>query len=140
MTRSIALLCLFVTAGCPTSDGTTDATTDPVTYAQIQEEIFDLSCTASSCHSAEGKRGDLVLDADVSYDNLIDIVPDNEAAAADGFVLVEAGNPDNSFLVTKCETPLEADYDDPMPFGTDGLETERQQMLIDWIAAGAAND
>lgn len=145
MNRTAALLCLIVTAGCPTGESTdmsdnTDGSTDPVTYARIQDEIFDLSCTASSCHSAVGKRGDLVLEPDVSFDNLIDVVPDNEAAAIDGFVLVEAGNPDNSFLIAKCEMPLDEDYEDIMPFGTDGLDSERQQMLIDWVLAGAADD
>ena len=59
------------------------------TYEVIQKEIWDQSCIR--CHAAEtsyGNQSGLVLTADVSYAQLINRVPTNIAAAADGLSLV----------------------------------------------------
>jgi len=136
---SLILSATLSLAACPAPDDDTDGAPAP-TFTEIQEDIFDLSCTASSCHSATGRRGDLVLESDESYDNLLDVIPANTAAADDGWVLVEAGNAENSFLAAKCETPVATEYDGSMPLGGDGLEPDRLQALVEWIEAGALND
>ena len=59
------------------------------TYEVIQREIWDQSCIG--CHIAQtsyGNQSGLILTADVSYAQLINRVPTNISAAADGLLLV----------------------------------------------------
>ena len=61
------------------------------TWEIIQRQILDPNCT--SCHSpgtSFARQSDLVLKGDAAYERLVDVVPCNRAAAADGLVRVSS--------------------------------------------------
>ena len=106
-------------------------------YHDIQEHIFDKSCANSVCHAAPANAGNLNLTYELSYEDLVDAVPQNPAAAAAGMKLVDPGNPENSFLLTKLMGPTVAAQGARMPFGGGVLHTGKIDAVRTWIAAGA---
>ena len=57
------------------------------TFEIIQTEIFNLNCI--SCHqpgTSFARQSGLILTEGVAYASLVDVVPKNAAAAADGLV------------------------------------------------------
>ena len=60
-------------------------------YKIIQGEIFDKYCI--SCHTAGNtyaEESGLILTADISYESLINVTPNNEYAAGDGLFHVSS--------------------------------------------------
>ena len=106
-------------------------------YHDIQEYVFDKSCASSTCHAAPANSRGLSLEYRLSYDNLVGIVPQNPAAAAAGMKLVDPGNPDNSFLLTKLLGPESADLGSRMPFGGGTIHAAKIDAIRTWIEAGA---
>lgn len=106
-------------------------------YHDIQEYIFDKSCANSVCHAAPANAGNLNLTYGVSYQDLVGRVPQNPAAAAAGMKLVDSGNPENSFLLTKLMGPEAQEQGARMPFGGGVLHAGKIDAVRAWIAAGA---
>ena len=76
------------------------------TFEIIQTEIFNLNCI--SCHQSGtsfARQSGLVLTEGVAFGNLVDVVPKNTAAAADGLVRVSSEGqefaPHKSLLLEK---------------------------------------
>lgn len=121
------------------------------TYDVIQERIFDRYCT--SCHvagSSFARQSDLVLTADVSYKQLIDVPAHNAAARADGLVRVSSqglAGLYKSFLWEKVNAPNQEHFyaDHPfygalMPLGGPPLTNGELELIRRWIIAGAPRD
>lgn len=106
-------------------------------YHDIQEYIFDKSCANSVCHAAPANAGNLNLTYGVSYQDLVGRVSQNPAAAAAGLKLVDPGNPENSFLLTKLMGPEVPEQGARMPFGGGVLHDGKIDAVRAWIAAGA---
>ena len=107
------------------------------TYHDIQKYIFDKNCASSSCHAAPANFGNhLNLTYAHSYENLLGRTPENPAAAAAGMKLVDPGNPDNSFLLTKLVSPLKAEYGRQMP-AIGEIHAAKIDAIRTWIEAGA---
>lgn len=106
-------------------------------YHDIQEYVFDKSCANSSCHAAPANAGSLSLTYGLSYEDLVGMVPRNPAAAAAGMKLVDPGNPDNSFLLTKLMGPTAPEQGARMPFGGGVLHNGKIEAIRTWIEAGA---
>jgi hypothetical protein len=128
-----ALLCAAATAGCPG---------DPVApnLSAIQERIFTPSCTFSSCHSAAGHAGDLVLERGQSRDMLVGQAASQEQAAREGLLRVVAANPDASFLLTKLRPGMPAKYGKHMPDDSGQLDSDQIDAIAEWIRRGANDD
>ncbi|MDE0013250.1 MAG: dockerin type I domain-containing protein [Candidatus Poribacteria bacterium] len=109
---------------------------DNSTYHEIQDYIFDKSCASSACHAAPANAGNLNLTYDLSYQDLIGRVPQNPAAAAADMKLIDPGNPENSFLLTKLIDPT-PEQGVRMPFNAGTLHTGKIEAIRTWIAAGA---
>ncbi|MFT4738228.1 MAG: hypothetical protein ACJAZM_002018 [Cyclobacteriaceae bacterium] len=118
------------------------------TYDLIQGEIWDRSCT--SCHQSGtsfANQSELVLTVDASYDQLMNRVPQNAAAKADGLVLLGDKGLESvyqSFLWEKINAQdLEHYYADHpeygsiMPLGGDFLTNGELELIREWIVAGA---
>ena len=116
------------------------AATDNSTYRDIQEYIFDKSCANSACHAVPSNAGSLNLTAVLSYQDLVGRVPQNFAAASAGMKLVDPGNPDNSFLLTKLIRPTLPEHGAPMPLGRGPLHPGKIDAIRKWIAAGAPQE
>ena len=106
-------------------------------YHDIQEYVFDKSCANSICHAAPANSAGLSLEYGLSYDDLVGIVPQNASAAAAGMKLVDPGNPENSFLLTKLVGPESPDQGSRMPFGGGMIHNGKIDAIRTWIAAGA---
>jgi hypothetical protein len=124
-----------VLAGCGGSDATTTATMTPATtptptYAWIQANVFDASCTR--CHSGPGASQGLRLDA-ANAPSIVGRASTEQPA----LLLVKPGDPDNSYLVQKLEG-VAPNIGARMPFGGPYLDTTTIGAIRDWIAAGAA--
>ena len=113
---------------------------DNSTYHDIQDEIFDKSCASSACHAAPQNAAALNLTYGQSYQDLIDRVPRNAAAAALGMKLIDPGNPDNSFLLTKLMGPDAPEFGGRMPFGMGPLHNGKIEAIRTWIEAGAPQE
>jgi len=113
------------------------ATENPnATLAEIQSTIFNPTCLDASCHNSQARSGDLVLEEGTSYGNLVGVEPLNFAARTAGLLRVDAGQPDNSLLISKVEGPP-PEYGSRMPLNKPPLSAEQIQLIRDWIARGA---
>lgn len=119
----------------------TDAMPLPPTFTNVQR-LFTAACT--TCHTA-GVELDLV--APVSYQNLVGQAPpaysDPPTDESCGIVLVRPGDPAGSYLYQKLSAAQPC-AGSPMPLTDIGtpspLAACAQQLIHDWIAAGALND
>ncbi len=107
------------------------------TYHAIQEYIFDKSCVNSACHAAPTNVAGLDLSYTSSYEELIGQTPENPSASDSGMKLVDPGNPENSFLLTKLITPISQEHGQRMPLGSGVLHDGKIDAIRKWIAAGA---
>jgi hypothetical protein len=108
------------------------------TFDRIQRQILNQSCALSGCHDSQSQTGDLLLESGASYTNLIDAVPQNGSALAQGWKRVHPGDPTTSFLYHK----VTGDLPDPsfgarMPFGKPKLNKTLIGILQAWITGGA---
>ena len=108
---------------------------DNSTYHEIQDYIFDKSCASGACHAAPANASNLNLTYQLSYQDLVGRVPLNPAAAAAGMKLIDPGNPENSFLLTKLIDPT-PEQGVRMPFNAGTLHTGKIDAIRTWIAAG----
>jgi hypothetical protein len=121
------------------------------TYDIIQGEIWDVSCT--SCHvsgSSFARQSDLILTADVSYEQLMNRLPNNSAARDDGLVLLGDKGLESvyqSFLWEKINAQdIEHYYADHpnygaiMPLGDDFLTNGQLEYIREWIVNGAPRE
>lgn len=109
------------------------------TLPNVQQHVFNQSCTFSSCHSKLGRRGRLVLEPGESSSNLVNVPAENEVAKAAKKVRVIPGNPDGSFLIQKLTSPGPGEGE-LMPYATQGLPEDKIQLLRKWIKNGAKPD
>ena len=100
------------------------------TFDDIQATVFTPTCATSGCHAGSGQAG-LVLEAGVSFDNLVN-VPSTQAPNLDR---VEPGDPDNSYLIRKLEGT--ASTGARMPFGGAPLDQSVIDDIRQWISSGA---
>ena len=107
------------------------------TYHAIQEYVFDKSCANSACHAAPANIAGLNLTYANSYEEIVGETPENVAAAASGMKLIDPGNPENSFLLTKLITPIAQEHGARMPLGSSVLHDGKIDAIRKWIAAGA---
>ncbi len=114
------------------------ATPEPL-FVRIQQTIFNPTCATMFCHDAATASGDLVLEADVSYGNLVDVEPMNLAARQAGLLRVEPFAPADSFLIIKVTNPT-LPQGSRMPLGLPPLTPEQIALLTEWIESGAPQE
>lgn len=135
MRKLLFTMCLAaLTAACGAEDDDEADTVQP-TLASIQKNVFDKSCSSSSCHG-EAKQGGLDLRPGASYAGLVDVEADKTAAKDAGLVLVKPGDPDKSFLVVKLGT-VPSGMGARMPQGGKPLDAATITAIRNWIANGA---
>lgn len=133
--RACALLALTAAlAGCAGDGPAVDA--DATLFDRVQQTIFDVHCLASGCHNATDRANELVLEAGVSHEELVNVVPFNTAASSAGFLLVAPGIPEQSFLLTKFTAPG-PQQGSRMPLGAAPLSEDEIDLVREWILAGA---
>lgn len=128
--------------------GNTTATQAQTTWGAVHS-ILQTKC--ASCHSGATPAANLDFSGTAAqvYDELIDITPDNTAAAAKGQKLVRKGYPYRSFLMRKVGQggfvhaqdggTLDANEGSYMPTypATYPLTDPERELIRQWILAGA---
>ncbi len=112
------------------------------TFPQIQATIFTTTCAEAGCHNAAERAGGQSLAPGQAYAELVGVTPLNEAAAEDGFLRVEPGNPGKSFLITKLTMAVQFDPRSfsRMPLGKPPLDAAQIERIRAWILRGALPD
>jgi hypothetical protein len=116
--------------GCPTA--ATPTATAPVTLAAIQQTIFSPRCAIPTCHNAATRAGGLILDPEHAYADLVGV----QSLIPTELLRVDAGRPDESFLLVKLDGPPPG-QGSRMPLGGPFLSAAEVQLIRDWIAQGA---
>lgn len=140
-------LVLFLLGSCSDSQKLMDDN-EISTYDIIQSRIWDRYCI--NCHnsnSAFGRQSSLILSPESSYEQLLNILPANQAAASDGLVRVSDLGLEGlyrSYLWEKINYPDfahfyedHAQYGELMPFGGPSLSYGELEFIRKWIIAGA---
>lgn len=140
------LLSLLIVAACGgSSSGDEDDGEDndggtglEATLSSIQENIFTPTCARSGCHSAASASGGLSLADGDSFGELVG----TESSEAPTLERVEAGDPDNSYLVNKLKGTAGdvGGTDTQMPLGESALSDEEIEAIEEWITNGAENN
>ncbi len=135
--------CALVLAACgednnpvdPGPGDTREILTNPSFATDINEIIQRRGCSAGACHGAAGGRAglELVASAAANYANLVGV-----QATSESFQLVEAGNPDDSYLVIKVEGRQTVGQ--RMPRGAAALDNIDLTNIRNWISNGAPNN
>ena len=109
-------------------------------FEEIQRDTFDQSCISGACHDSATRAGNLSLVAGESYDQLVNIEPENPAAREAGLLRVEPFSSTNSFLVNKLTGDLEPAEGAQMPLGAGQLPAEEIAYVIEWIDQTGASE
>ena len=112
---------------------------DNSTYHEIQDNIFDKSCVNSACHAPPGNAANLNLSYGQSYQDLVNRIPRNSAAAAAGMKLIDPENPENSFLLTKLMNIENQEFGQRMPYGVGPIHNGKIDALRTWISCGGTS-
>lgn len=115
--------------GRPISEGGGGSGTLQPTFESIQANVFTPMCTG--CHAGAAAPAGLRLDAASSYALLVGVA----SAEVPSLQRVDAGHPDDSYLVRKLEGS--ATVGARMPLGGPYLDAATIAVIRQWIAAGA---
>ena len=154
MRKTWGLICaaaLLFAAAC--DSGAPDVATDQeATWDVIQSRILQPKCT-EACHSAGtsiAAQSDLVLTADLAYDQLVGATPTNQSAREDGLLRVHpsaATDLYKSYFWVKVNAPEQArlykdtpEYGSLMPLGAPVLSFGELSFIRQWLLAGAPEE
>jgi hypothetical protein len=102
-------------------------------FSEIQDNVFTPDCATSGCHAGGNAAAGLNLEEANSYAMLVGIQSSQDAALQ----RVEAGDPDNSYLVQKLEGTASAGQQ--MAPGAP-LPQAEIDVIRQWISDGAMDD
>lgn len=104
------------------------------TFSAIQETIFTPTCATAGCHVGAGAPDGLDLSAGMAYADTVNVA----SVQMSSLLLIEPGNPDDSYLVRKVEgVGIVANR---MPLGAAPLTAAQIALIRDWVSAGAENN
>ncbi len=135
MRLSLLLTAALLWAGCGGDDSTVGPDDDgegqltEATLAQVSE-VFAMSCAFSGCHSGGDPAAGLSLEGDFAG-RIVGVASEQRA----GFLLVDPGNPNKSYLLLKVRGDDEI-ISQQMPPGNP-LPAEQVEIIRAWIASGA---
>ncbi len=100
-------------------------------FSDIRAKVFS-NCTGAQCHSAAGNQGNLVLESNVAYSNLVDV----QSVLFPNFKRIEPGNSANSLLIKI----LKGEVSPRMPLNRSPLSGATIDSIAKWIDEGALNN
>jgi hypothetical protein len=127
----------------PPPDGCNPVVFFTDTFDRIQRQVFDRSCALSGCHDSQTHQNGLILESGASYNNLINIMPFNQAAQDAGWKRVvmsssSAGDPVTSYIYRKVTGDLpDNTFGVRMPFHRAALDPHLIDVIMLWIQNGA---
>ena len=136
MRLSLLLTAALLWAGCGGEDSTVgpdesavEGSRTEATLAEVSE-VFAVSCAFSGCHSGGEPAAGLSLEGDFAG-RIVGVASEQRS----GFLLVDPGNPDESYLLMKVRDDDEI-ISQQMPPGNP-LPAEQVEIIRAWIASGA---
>jgi hypothetical protein len=139
---SITIFFVTMFSSCKKSNSS-DATVKD-TWAIINENILTPSCATSGCHAATTDatylQHNLVLTANVAYENLVNVASKNTNANTDGLARVKPGDFVKSLLYYKVDCASgygTTNYGAKMPLGSGSLSAGKIEFIKQWIIKGA---
>jgi mono/diheme cytochrome c family protein len=106
--------------------------------SSLQQEIFDVHCSAPSCHGS-GVKGGLSLVGANSYHQLVGVPSTTNRINTPPLFRVKSGSPDSSLLYIKITSP-DSTQGELMPKGSDKLTPDEIETVRQWIMSGAPNN
>lgn len=144
MRRRVLVAGLFL-AGLASCTGDQAPMTAAVStsFARVQAKVFEPSCSFSACHAlGNSSNSGLVLSGPGAHAALVNALPVQATARADGLRRVVPGKPDSSLLWHKVSGFASGhhahDYGAPMPFAGQALPPGQIEFIRQWIAGGAS--
>ena len=136
MRLSLLLTSALLWAGCGGDDSTVgpdesavEGSRTEATLAEVSE-VFAVSCAFSGCHGGEELAAGLSLEGDFAG-RIVGVASEQRS----GFLLVDPGNPNKSYLLMKVRGDDEI-ISRQMPPGNP-LPAEQVEIIRAWIASGA---
>lgn len=129
MWRAISVSLLVAVAGCSGGPDANCTGAVPAKLSDIQASIFTPSCATAGCHTTSFPAEELRLDADYSYDALVN----RHSFDKPEKLLVKPNDPANSYLYSQVA-------DGSMPQDADQLTQAQLEQIRGWICNGAPND
>lgn len=111
------------------------AAAGPATLTELQTDIFTPNCDSFGCHNPDSAREGLVLQAGMSFENLVNVASTQQP----GTDRVEPGDAENSYVVKKLRGDADIDGE-RMPDGGPYLSDAQIARVISWINDGAPNN
>lgn len=105
------------------------------TLTSIQNNIFDLNCAVSGCHTGSNPPQGMNLSNGLAFSNIVDV----SSMEVPTLRRIEPGNPEQSYLYLKI-LGSPAIMFSRMPFGRDPLSDDEIGVIKQWIEAGALNN
>ena len=114
--------------------GLPDVVVPNPSFASDIHPIFTNRCSIGGCHSLASRQAELVLVEGYAYDSLVN----RPSFLAPGFVLVEPGNADTSWLVRMIGPDDAARFNNArMPLAGHPLTDNQIATIVNWIENGA---
>jgi hypothetical protein len=130
----VAGLVVVMATGCGSGKTIGNVTAPPasVDFAKQIQPIFDRNCALSGCHAADTASGSMILDAGVSYANIVNVTSSEVAPEK----RVAPGDSASSFLYEKL-TQAQPRSGGQMPLGSNPLPGDQIALIKAWIVQGA---
>jgi hypothetical protein len=131
---SITLITLSVFTSCSEDSSTAPPAGNDAPLAKFSElkaKVF-VNCTGAQCHSSAGNQGNLILEPDAAYNNLVGV----QSVLYPQFKRVEPGNSSNSLLIKI----LRGEVNPRMPLVGNPLPDATIDSIAKWIDLGALNN
>jgi len=100
----------------------------PITFMEIQKNLFDRSCAVPGCHSGATPEANLSLTAGLSYKNIVNVISRQNP----DLKIVLPGNSSQSYLIKKLEG-----YNTSVMPPAGKLESALIDSVTAWIDRGA---
>ena len=137
----------FLFLGGPSPVRLTDEESDSckakseLSFTSIYEKVFAASCAFASCHSTVSHRADLSFTTlDEAYQGLVSVPPSNTVALAAGYLRVDPGKPETSFLLKKLAVPGPGEGNRMPASSSSPLSDNVINAIREWILAGAPKE
>lgn len=139
---------IFAMNACQPEAATDDTTiAGKASFTLMQERILTPTCATAGCHASDkdpsfAQHG-LVLSAAAAFQNLVNVVPKNSSALADGLIRVKPFVSAQSLLYHKLTSDAHhtgKQYGNLMPLGSAPLSVGQIEFVRRWIDAGAPRE
>lgn len=125
-------LSLFVSCSEDQTTAPPSTTNAPLAkFSDIKAKVL-VNCIGAQCHSSSGNQGNLILESNVAYNNLVGV----QSVLFPQYKRVEAGNSANSLIIKI----LKGEVSPRMPLNGNSLSAATIDSIAKWIDAGALNN